>query len=528
VNFQLIGELVRLRYKLMWAKTRTRNGKIALFFAGYLLLIMFLVIMGAGGFGAGVVAVKSGKATMIASAVLGGLFVQALLATVILGFGVNEVFADTELRRYPLRVREREMARHLLGAADPFWILILVLDFGLMTGLYLFDAGSFWLGLVAVLLLLVCNYFCARVLSLLVERLVRKKGGSTAILALVVLLGFLPGLLSTGGKISRPAVQGWLRAFSYTPPAGAALAMTHVDSYALSGLAIVVWWLVGLMAVLVALEQRPVQSKSAQQTKVSWDSPFERIGALFGAKNAVLVGQWLRFYSRNNRFRTIYPLAVPIIGGLVLIYSKQGAFGHDEATKVFVGALGGFACVGFIGTAQFAVNQFGYVGSGFRRYMLLPTDPAATLRAGSYAFLLLSGALVPVAALAWAIFSPVKTDARMMAMLLSSSVMGMFVMNGIGVWVAILAPRRGNYYASFGNDLSFLANVVVIGGMFLLLFLPRLLSKLWAPAVTPANWWGVVLLAGAAAVFYRYSLSAASAAFRARRERLLAVMEGRS
>ncbi len=43
MNFQLMGQLVRLRYKLMWAKTRTRNGKIALFFAGYLLLIMFLV-----------------------------------------------------------------------------------------------------------------------------------------------------------------------------------------------------------------------------------------------------------------------------------------------------------------------------------------------------------------------------------------------------------------------------------------------------------------------------------------------------
>ena len=35
MNFQLIGELIGLRYKLMWAKTRTRNGKIALFLTGY-------------------------------------------------------------------------------------------------------------------------------------------------------------------------------------------------------------------------------------------------------------------------------------------------------------------------------------------------------------------------------------------------------------------------------------------------------------------------------------------------------------
>ena len=29
MNTKLIGDLIGLRYKLMWAKTRTRNGKIA-------------------------------------------------------------------------------------------------------------------------------------------------------------------------------------------------------------------------------------------------------------------------------------------------------------------------------------------------------------------------------------------------------------------------------------------------------------------------------------------------------------------
>jgi hypothetical protein len=32
MNTRLVGELVRLRYKLMWARTRSRSGKIALFF----------------------------------------------------------------------------------------------------------------------------------------------------------------------------------------------------------------------------------------------------------------------------------------------------------------------------------------------------------------------------------------------------------------------------------------------------------------------------------------------------------------
>lgn len=528
MNFQLVGELVRLRYKLMWAKTRTRNGKIALFFAGYLLLIMVITILGAGGVGAGVVAVKSGKATPVAFAILGGLFVQALLATVVLGFGVNEIFADVELRRYPLRAREREAARHFLGMLDPFWILLLVLDLGVLIGLYLFGAGSFWLGLLAVILLFVCNYLFARLLSQLVERLVRKKGGSTAILAFIMLFAFIPSMLASSLKKGSPGLERLVHILSYTPPAGAAAAMTRFDFAALNGLFTVVLWTLGLAAALVALERRGTQSKAVQQSKVSWESPFERIGSIFGPEYAVLVGQWLRFYSRNNRFRTIYPLAVPLIGFLVVIYSRQGAFGHGGVEKQFVGALGGFACVGFIGTAQFAVNQFGYVGSGFRRYLLLPNDPAAVMRAGSYAFLLLASLLIPVAAIAWMIFSPVKTDVRMMIMLLGCSATGLFTMHSAGLWVAILAPRRGNYYASFGNDLSFVANIVVIGGLFLMLFTPRLLA-MWLPAiVTPSFWWLYVLAGVAAYTLYRVSLGAASAIFRARREDLLAVLEGRT
>jgi hypothetical protein len=528
VSLQMIANLMRLRYKLLWAKTRTRNGKIALFFAGYLLLVMLLVILAAGGLGAGVIAVKTGKAARIASYILTGLFFQALIATVILGFGINEVFADTELRRYPLRAGERQVARHFLGIADPFWLLILVLELGLMAGLYLYGAGSFWLGLLAVLLLFFSNYVFARVLAVAIQRLVVKKGGSTLILAGVFALAFLPSLIGPALKKNPGAIEPWLRAIWYLPPGGAAVAMTQPNLSALSGLETLCFWIAGLMFILIVLEQRPPRVRSAVQGKVKWDSPFERIGGIFGAENAVMVGQWLRFYSRNNRFRTIYPLAVPLIGFLVVIYSRQGAFGSDAAGKHFVGALGAFLCVGFIGTAQFAVNQFGYVGSGFRRYMLLPTDPATTLRAGSYAFLLLSSVLIPIAALAWLIFAPVKTDYRMLIMLVCCSIIGLFVMNGIGIWVAILAPRRGNYYARFGNDLSLVANIVVIGGMFLLLFLPRLLSKLAPGAVSPDNFWAYPILAVAAVLFYRYSLAGAEGAFRVRRERLLAMTEGRS
>src|SRR5437016_4485 len=96
MNFQLIGALIRLRYKLLWAKTRTRGGKIALFFTGYLLLVMTAMLFALGGLGAGMAAVRTGKGTLLAGALLGGIFAQAMLASVILGFGMSTIFSEME------------------------------------------------------------------------------------------------------------------------------------------------------------------------------------------------------------------------------------------------------------------------------------------------------------------------------------------------------------------------------------------------------------------------------------------------
>src|SRR5665811_178019 len=119
MNTALIGELVQLRYKLLWAKTRSRNGRIALFLAGYLLLVMVIALLTTGGFGAGVLAVRSGKAEKIAQGVLTALFLEAVRAANIVGFGMSAVFAETELRRYPLTAPDRRIARHLTGILDP-------------------------------------------------------------------------------------------------------------------------------------------------------------------------------------------------------------------------------------------------------------------------------------------------------------------------------------------------------------------------------------------------------------------------
>jgi hypothetical protein len=168
------------------------------------------------------------------------------------------------------------------------------------------------------------------------------------------------------------------------------------------------------------------------------------------------------------------------------------------------------------------------MGGGFRRYLLLPTDPAALLRTGSYTVLGLSAALIPFATIAVVFFSPVQLNGRMLAMMVASAVATMFFLHGIALWATLLGPRRGNYKASFGNDLSLLGNIVFIGGMLTLLFVPRVLASKLPGVVSPQSWWAAVAMAPLAAIFYFASLRNAGAVFRARREQILAVIEGRA
>jgi len=524
MNFALIGELVRLRYQLLWAKTRSRNGRIALFLAGYLLLIMLIALLTSGGFGAALIAVRSGKAEIVARAVLSVVFVEALVATTILGFGMNAIFSEAELRRYPVNAGERWFARHLIGIVDPFWFLFLALELGLAVGLYVAGAGSFWLGSLAALLLFVCNYLAARVLALAVDRLMQRKSGPFILLAVILSLSLGPSMAVPAFQKNPGLGTAVLRVLSNTPPFGAAAAMVRTDSGAPRGLALILAWSMGLAATLVFLERRPVRIRvEAATTSLSFDGPIDRLaGALCSAEDAPLVAHWLRFYARNNRFRTLYLLSLPLVAFLTYNVSRRSG-----SSGMFAAALGTVGCVSFLGTSRIAVNLFGYAGGAFRRYFLLPTDPAAALRTGSYASLMLGGSMIPVALVVWAVFAPVAFDARQLFMLAGAGITALFLFHGLGLWLTLFNPRRGNYSSSFGNDLSLGGNIVLIGGMLLGIFLPQVLLKTTPAAVSADHWWEVIPLAAAAIGFYSMSLKTAGPRFVTRRERLLAVVEGR-
>ena len=522
MNTALIGQLVKLRYKLLWAKTRSRNGRIALFLAGYLLLVLLIALLSTGGFGAGLLAVRSGKAEQIAQGVLSVLFLETVLAANILGFGMSAIFAETELRRYPLTAADRRIARHLTGILDPFWFLFFALELGLMVGLYVLGAGSFWFGLVAVLLLFSANYLLARVVGLFIDQLMQRKGGSAILMLIVITLAFLPSIVAPGIDKNPALVAEVVRRLQYTPPFGAATAMIHPDLAGAYGLATIVVWILGLAALLVWLEKRPPQRQVAESVKIDWDSPFDRAGALFGPRMGPLVGHWLRFYGRNSRTRTMSLISLPLLAYLTY------QIGHTSKAPngLFLAALGTFPMVTFLGSSRISVNQFGYVGGAFRRYFLLPIDPAATLRAASYAGVTIGASMLPVALLAWVIFMPF--DARMLLMLLCTGLTGMFVLHGLGVWVTLYNPRKGNYNSHFGNDLSLGGNILLIGGMLISMSLPQLLFHLQPALVSPESWWMFLPLPLLALAFYLVTLKSAGPVFVIRRERLLAVVEGRN
>ena len=524
MNTALIGQLVGLRYQLLWAKTRSRNGRIALFLAGYLLLVMLIALLASGGFGAALLAIRSGKAESIAQGVLSALFLEGVLAANILGFGMSAVFADTELRRYPLTASDRRIARHLTGILDPFWFLFLALELGLMLGLYGMGAGSFWFGFLAVLLLFTANYLLARVVGLFIDQLMQRRGGGAVLMGLIMSLAFMPGVLAQLARKNPAAVSAVVARLRFTPPFGAAAAMIHPDAAGVYGMAIIASWILGLAALLVWLEKHPPRRQVAESVKIEWDSRFDRVGALFGPPLGPLVGHWLRFYGRNSRTRTMSLISLPLLGFLTFQLGHQMKAPH----AFFLTALGTFGMVTFLGTSRISVNQFGYVGGAFRRYFLLPIDPAATLRAASYAALVIGGSLLPVALLAWIIFAPYPFDARMLAMLLCTGLTGLFLMHGLGIWVTIFNPRKGNYSSNFGNDLSLGGNILLIGGMLLAVGLPQLLHKFLPAVVEPENWRMFLPLPALAFVFYRLSLQSAGPIFVTRREKLLAIVEGKN
>ncbi|HLY17891.1 MAG TPA: hypothetical protein VKR61_11750 [Bryobacteraceae bacterium] len=524
MNPQMILRLVGLRYQLLWAQTRTRNGRIALFFAGYTFALLIMLLLAGGGFGAGMVAMRSGNAERVAQAVLGGLFLNSLMISVVTGFGINVAFTDAALRRFPLSARERLTARHLTGILEPIWLFALAMFLGLSFGMYGFGTGNLGLGTVGVVLLLMVDYLAARVLATLIEWLSRVRGGTAILFVLLITICTLPAVLTPWLTAAHGSKQAVLAILRYTPPFAAAALMTGRDAGRwLPALGVLAASIAALTAVLVALERAAARPRGSVAAAITWDDRYERVASIFGPVMAPLIGRTLRYYVRSNKVRFNYIAAIPALA--FMTFANAG--GHGPL-HYFVRALGGFTVAGFLGTAAMSTNQFGFDASGFRRYFLLPVPPAAILRASSYTALYLGGLLVAAALVLWLALAPVPFDARMPPMLLGCGLGGLLLFNALAIWTSLLSPRRTDFESTFGNQLSLGGNVLLIGGIMSCIFGVIILDKKVDPGVVLSFWWAPVAGGVAALVFYLYSLRWGASIFVSRRESLLNTIEGRS
>lgn len=523
MNWKKIGDLIRLRYQLMWARTRSRNGRIALFITGYLVFAMVAALVGLGGLGAGIVAIRAGKAETVAQVVLAGLFINAVMATVLLGFGMSAVFSEGELLRYPLRGRERFLARHFLGIADPFWVLVLIVELGLVFGMFVLGSYSLLYGTAAALLLFVCGYLAARAVGAGIDGLMATRSGSGIVMLLIVAISILPGTIGPLLRTNPAVAKQILAILRFTPPFAAAAAMTHTSGTALAGLGLIVLWSIALALFLVWIERRPAPRQQAVRAAIAGKADlFDRLGGLFSPELAPLVGQWLRFFARNKRVRMLCLLSMPLAAYLTWNLGRLPR-GHGD---LFVAALGTLPLVTFVGPSRIAVNLYGYTGGAFRRFFLFPTDPAASLRAGSYASVLLGAFALVIGAIVWAVFAPRPLDVGVIALPVVNGITALFLFHSAGLWTTLYGARRGNYDKTLGNDMSLLGNIVVIGSALICLVGPQILRGTAPGLVSRESWW--MLPAAALAIgVYIMSLRAACSLFTGRRERLLAVLEGK-
>jgi hypothetical protein len=299
-------------------------------------------------------------------------------------------------------------------------------------------------------------------------------------------------------------------------------AAAAITKSSLGALAELTLWGAALAGGIALFERLPETPKRSARAKVVWDGPCDRIGRLFGAEQGPLVTKVLRYYLRDTRVRLNLLTAGP---GLVMVFFAQAA--HHGLESKFPLALGFMAIAGFAAAFSMSTNVFGYDAEGFRRYLLLPVSPVKVMRATAIVPLALGALPILFLLAAWVMFAPLHTDGRMLLMLLSSGIGGLLLLTALATWTTLLSPRKTEFASNFGNNMSRGANILVIGTFLVCFVGSALLADRFSFAAVVARWWTAPLFALFGAAVLWLTLGAAPKVFEARRERLLAVLEGR-
>jgi hypothetical protein len=513
LRLQPLIHLLGLRYRLLWAQARLRNGKIALFVIGYLLLCPAVMILAFGGMSTASAAIRIGKAEIVAGIVFSVCFSSITLAAIAFGAGMNSAFSDIVLRRYPISAAERFASRHISACLEPLWILGFALYLGLAIGFLIFNNTSLLLAIPVAFFLVLGNYLFARILQILVERLMTTRAAPFLFVLAIMLLSTMPML--AGGIFSQYIDHATKTSvlLHLTPPFAAAAVMTQITWLPVLGwtICLLAWCLV-FVTVLYGLDRLPISTRTAAETQAGWNSIYDRAASCLGAEMAPLVGKILRYYLRSPQMRYSYPfVALAMLLAIV------------DAQRSFVTAIGMISIVGSMCMGAMTLNIFGFDGAGFRRYFLLPVHPAKILYATALVPLILGAATIPISLGLWLAIAPV-VHTRMIIMVVSSGFGGLFLFQGLGIWTSLLSPRAIPFKAVLGNKLSFSANALMMGSLILCFGLPTILDRMGNETILE-YWWLAILILLATAIFYVVTLRAGAVIFSKRREIMLSTIE---
>ena len=523
--FKHLWTLTRLRYRLIWARMRTSNGRLILFFALYLLGASVALLMAFGGMGAAIMESRFYGAGSLAQWTLTMFFINGVGLSLMFGLGTQEAFSEEWLRRYPLKAKERFIIRQIIGLLDPIWAFVAAGAFGLAAGFWLFGGGKIILGAIGAALFIAASYLATVCLFSFIGRVMRsRRASSTFGILVLAMLSFGP--LAVSLLVSSKAEDAWRfieRLLLFTPP-GAAAAMMAEDrlSTALGPAALLVVWVAALVLLLKKIESLRLDAEANSSGGLSngdWDNFYDRIAGMFGRRYAPFVSKSLRYHLRCNLIR--FSL---LTSPLLVLFAKFLAVGGDQRAEGIV-TFGLFFLTGSLTSVSMNLNLFGYDGAGVRRYAVLPSTLVTALQAGSLASLLLRAVVMLAAVALWIIFERKEFDSGALLMALEVAVSGLFLFNALGLWTSVLSPKAADFNALWNNRLSFGANVVMFCAAF-----PFGIAMALSRHIDPSDllrFWplGLVMTALSAA-FYLFSMKMIEPVLNREREKLINLIAG--
>ncbi len=279
-------------------------------------------------------------------------------------------------------------------------------------------------------------------------------------------------------------------------------------------------WLALAMALLFWLDRRPDRSHASGRGAASWNGPIDRLTAILPQPWAPLVARGLRFYLRNYQVQLSFVGLMFFVGVMPLYMTRRSTspMAPFELTMLVVLVLGTV-------TSALTPNAFGFEGAGARRLLLAPVERRMVLGSMNLASAIICGAYLLLAIAIWSAF--VAPSPRMVLMLLTHGMSGLLLFHAAALWTSVLMPVRADYFEKFRKQQSGGTRITMVM-LMALMAVSAGVRQILMPGPLVNYWWVSVLVMTACAAAYAASFGPAAALFGRRRERMLAIVEGRA